>query len=397
MRLNVERGVGSWSRKTTVPVAVHNQDLLDAIAIRFAGLCNELQVVAKSSSYTDALVLLYKELLNLAKSKATEIPASGSSSSSSSSTAMAVVQASGGGKAQTASKVKRAAEAASLAALKEKRKGLEAGVLEYFTIRVRQSKNVLSQEEQREFLSMFDGKYVKARLSLAEFLRERGLNTLSSLERVSIRKALDSWETMCPVSRLTLSELNSSEKATLFPTASKAMIKFNHAITSIIAGVHEMLGIDKPKRTPVEVNDLTGKIVMIIGRRLLCWHLAFFSERIWQFRKGAGQQKTFNQYTTTKALCEVYLQQCANEAVTCYMNETMTCFWNDIALLFKLQHQHKKALDVAAGSIDASIEILKNYVVFEEPPLILTDGDEPGAEGLELMLYSLLKVLLLLN
>ena len=51
MKLNVERKVGSWSPKTTVPVAVHNQDLLDAIAIRFAGLCNELQVVAKSSSY----------------------------------------------------------------------------------------------------------------------------------------------------------------------------------------------------------------------------------------------------------------------------------------------------------------------------------------------------------
>ena len=103
-----------------------NQDLLDAIAIRFAGLCNELQVVAKSSSYTDALVLLYKELLTLAKSKATEIPASGSSSSSSSSTAMAVVQAPGGGKSQPASKVKRAEEAAILAAHKEKRKGLEA-------------------------------------------------------------------------------------------------------------------------------------------------------------------------------------------------------------------------------------------------------------------------------
>ena len=56
MKLNVERQVGTWSPKTTVPVAVHNQDLLDAIAIRFAGLCNELQVVAKSSSYTDALV-----------------------------------------------------------------------------------------------------------------------------------------------------------------------------------------------------------------------------------------------------------------------------------------------------------------------------------------------------
>ena len=73
MKLNVERKVGTWSPKTTVPVAVHNQDLLDAIAIRFAGLCNELQVVAKSSSYTDSLMLLYKELLNLAKSNATEI------------------------------------------------------------------------------------------------------------------------------------------------------------------------------------------------------------------------------------------------------------------------------------------------------------------------------------
>ena len=388
MKLNVERQVGTWSPKTTVPVAVHNQDLLDAIAIRFAGLCNELQVVAKSSSYTDSLMLLYKELRNLAKSNVTEIPAS---------TSLVVVPAPGG-KAQAPSKAKRAAEAAALTALKEKRNGLEAGVLEYFTIRVRQSKNVLSQEEQKEFLAMFDAKYVKARLSLAEFLRERGLNALSSLERVSIRKALDSWETMCPVSRFTLSELNTSEKATLFPNASRAMLKINHAIIGVITGAHEMLGMEKPKRAPVEVNDLKGGMVTIIGRRLLCWHLAFFSERIWQFRKGAGSTKSFNQYTATKVLCEVYLQECANEAVTCYLNETMTCFWNDITLLFNLQNQHKKAQDVAAASNDSSIEILKNYVVFDEPPLVLAEGDEAQTpKSFELMLYSLLKVLLLLN
>ena len=34
MKLNVERGVGKWSSKTTVPVAVHNQALLDAVAIQ---------------------------------------------------------------------------------------------------------------------------------------------------------------------------------------------------------------------------------------------------------------------------------------------------------------------------------------------------------------------------
>jgi len=384
MKLNVERKVGAWTSKTTVPVAVHNQDLLDAIAIRFAGLCNELQVVAKSSSYTDALVLLYKELLNLAKSKATEMPTS-------SSTAV-VVQAPGG---KAPSKAKRQAEAAAAAALKEKRKGLEEGVLEYFSVRVRQSKNILSHDEQREFLAMFDGKYVKARLSLAEFLRERGLNALSSLERVPIRKVLDSWEKMCPVSRFTLAELKSSEKATLFPNASKAMIKINHAITTIITGAHEMLGIEKPKRAPVEVNDLKGKIVMIIGRRLLCWHLAYFSERIWQFRKGAGSAKTFNQYNTSKVLCEVYLQQCADQSVTCYLNDTMTCFWNDIAFLFKLQNQLKKAQDVAAGSNDAGIQKLNNYIVFDEPPLVLADEDADQAhESFELMLYTLLKVLL---
>jgi hypothetical protein len=50
--------------------------------------------------------------------------------------------------------------------------------------------------------------------------------------------------------------------------------------------------------------------------------------------------------------------------------------------------------DAAAGSNDASIEILKNYIVFDEPPLVLADDEAQPSESFELMLYTLLKVLL---
>ena len=348
--LNVTRGLGDWTNQSEVPVTVHNPTLPTSAAVRYAGLVNELQAVAKSGGYSDQLIFLYKNLLRAITMVAPAVPVPPAPADSTSEN----------------KKQKKALIAAAKAFKKKQRGQVEKYVLDYFRAGVSQSRNILSVTEQNEFNAMFDSSFVKAKLAIAEFLRVPGLNTVSALERLSLRKASASWDEFVPSSQFSFTEMSFGERESLFPTAAHAVKRLHARVITMITLASHMFGLAVPEVPPVEVGDVPPEARNAIGKRLLCWHAAFYAKRIWRLRVPTGPFPTFNQYESAKHLCTMYLEDDNKVEVKVAVTKTMQCFWNDIALLSKLQEQYQ-ATQAPAAAAQANV-LLNELEDMEECP-----------------------------
>jgi hypothetical protein len=344
--LNVTRKLGDWTNQSEVPVTVHNPTLPSAAAVRYAGLVNELQAVAKSGGYSDQLIFLYKNLLRAITKVAPAVPVPQTDPT-----------------ASTTQTKKKALVAAAKAFKKKQRGQVENYVLDYFRAGVSQSRNILSFTEQKEFNAMFDSSFVRAKLAISEFLRVPGLNTISALERLSLRKASASWDELVPSSHFSFTEMSFGERESLFPTAAHAVKRLHARVTSLITLASHMFGLPDPEVPPVEVGDVPPEARLAIGKRLLCWHAAFYAKRIWRSRVPTGPIPSFNQYDSAKHLSTMYLEDDNKVEVKDAVTKSMQCFWNDIALLSKLQEQYKATQATAAV---AQANVLQANVLLNE-------------------------------
>ena len=324
--LNVERERGGWTLCSEVPVTVHHSTLPDNAAIRYAGFVNELQAVAKASSYSDQLIFLFKNLLKaVAILPAAEVPP--------------LLLSADGKKETQADKKKKIAEIKAFK--KKQRQQVETYVLEYFRVAVRHSKNFMSAQEQQQFSESFDLTYVKAKLFLAEFLREDGLNAISSLERTPLRKASPCWSEMVPTSQFHLGELGVGERASLFPNTVNAVKKLNTKVIALVGVGHALFKEAAPTLSAVEVSDLPQDIRTKIGLRLVCWHTAFYAQKVWRRRDVSAP--AMNQLVAAQHLSRMYLEVLDNSKEEDAVTQAMQCFWNDIAFLSQLQNQYYEA------------------------------------------------------